>query len=204
MTDKVIITEKQANAINLWLSSHLDRTEEQLLNSHAENYVHEETGELTKWGSMYDSLNELSVSDLAKALYIGYKVEQKYSVGEWIIVFHDNGIWKCTAEITTIKNEYFTVDAKNVHEEDLHLSFDGWDAIRHATPSEIKQEKERRWWDKLGRKVGEWKTGDIFINTSGGSELYRPLMEVDGRTTITHGQHLKMVCPVEKRLDINE
>src|SRR5690625_7349069 len=71
--------------------------------------------------------------------------------------------------------------------------------IRHATLEEISAEKDRRWWKKLNRKVGEWKKGDIFMSMSSGGEVCRPLHEI-GEDAIIHGNHLTLICVAESRM----
>ncbi|GGJ86120.1 hypothetical protein GCM10007063_05780 [Lentibacillus kapialis] len=138
---------------------------------------------------------EMGTETLIRALYIGYEVEPEFEEGQWVIAFHDNGRHKCTGVITGIDSGYLTVDVRNVHGEDLHLSLEGYDVIRHATESEIAAEKDRRWWAEHGREVWELKIGDILANKHNGR------MYVRGSDVTPDSGHIEVVCFAEQRLD---
>lgn len=68
--EKVKVSKVQAAAIENWLNEYgvnHEKPKERMLKSHCGN------GE---WCDGAESLNDLSVEDMAKALYIGYEVEE--------------------------------------------------------------------------------------------------------------------------------
>lgn len=97
---------------------------------------------------------------LLDALRIGYEVEEEYKVGDWKKVQLANGNW-VIGKIDTIAFEDIIMN---------YLDEDGiWQRVRelaersfNPTPEEIKAEKERRVWARIGREVNEWKEGDAY------------------------------------------
>src|SRR5699024_4499260 len=78
----------------------------------------------------------------------GYEVDPEYKVGDWV-VHKDKGEIGKVVEVSDLNTsiEYYS---------DSHSKF------RYATESEIKEEKQRRWWNAHGRDVWELKEGDIL------------------------------------------
>lgn len=157
MNEKVKITAEQAEAIKTWCA---DGDIAELLEYHAE-MIYRADGWLK--GGFYEPLNDLDQSDMARALLIGYEVEPEYKVGEYIV--YENEHLKNTMKIVSLNNERIAV-------EPIYEGFKGCDTIsvnspliRHATPEEIKAEKERGWWAKQGRDVWELKQGDVLMAT---------------------------------------
>jgi len=148
---KITISKLEAMAISVYLTNYRG-DKASLLDKHAQ-YV--------KWFEPYTALNNLSQADLARALLIGYDVEVEYKAGDWVAVdWFDNGlgIYKV---VGVESNGEVVIDNGDLNNNP------GNKFIQHATPEEIKAEKERQLWDKLGRKVGEFKVGDVRITRRG-------------------------------------
>ena len=99
-------------------------------------------------------------SEVARAFYNGYKVEPEYKTGEWVRYWKSDSL----AGIGLISSY------KNVRQ---FVRFEGEEKWRetdcitsHATPEEIKAEKERRVWAGIGRETKQFRIGDIVINKS--------------------------------------
>lgn len=131
-------------------------------------------------------LNELTLDEFIHALYIGYEVELEYKVGDWVVTGR-NVIGVYGKDIMTSGN------------------------IRHATESEIAEEKERRWWSCHGRKVNEYKPSDI-VSASSSSLLCLEVIDIDCDGDVRLQQHdetiflrkpekLTVICFAEDRLD---
>ncbi|RDW17613.1 hypothetical protein CWR48_13940 [Oceanobacillus arenosus] len=84
-------------------------------------------------------LDDVRVYDVARAFFIGYEVEPEFKVGDWV-VYEQGNVGQYGDKPIVLKNP----------------------VVRHATPEEIAQEKERRWWKLHGREVWELKQGDIL------------------------------------------
>src|SRR5699024_5902020 len=80
---------------------------------------------------------------LAKALYIGYEVEETFEVGDWIYS-------KQVEKFIKIEDE---------GQLEGYNKFPSY--YRSATPEEIAKEKERRWWAKHGREVWGLRRNDL-------------------------------------------
>lgn len=112
----------------------------------------------------YESLKTLSIDELGRILYEpnSYEIEPQFKVGDWIArvdqVTFDKG--EKFMRITGFDGEF----VKFAPGRSLRPKL-----LRKATPEEIKTEKERRLWKNLGRKVGEFKKGDIRILNDGNS-----------------------------------
>jgi len=147
---KVVLTKEQAEAIET-LKKEKSFREIIWLNLNANT-----------WGGTYVEkpkriIVKMDFDDLIKALYIGYEVKPEFKVGDW--VYHQSdGI---VSQITRVNFNKLVPDAINT---DGHKGWISCEDIRHATSEEIKQEKERRWWEKHGREVKEYRKGDLFIH----------------------------------------
>lgn len=100
------------------------------------------------------SIDSLTIDDVVKAIAYGYEVEPEFNVGDWVV--HSNG--NVIRQIEKVEHNRVNVtDGENGYVWGISY-------IRHATPEEIAEEKERRWWKKHGRDVWELREGDILIS----------------------------------------
>ena len=97
----------------------------------------------------YATLNELPFEQFIVAVLGDYEVEPIFEVGDWAV--DRRSVYKI---ISKHHADYLN---KEVHPE-----------VRHATPEEITEEKQCRWWAKHGRDVWELKDLDILINEKTG------------------------------------
>lgn len=137
---KVKLTQEQANAIERFKSE----PKADLVKQHV----------MWKWKSAGKSLNDLTIDELIRALYIGYEVEPKFKVGDWV---YYQGQYEAerVGKITHIGNDYIRYDIGYSNNKKY---------FRHATSEEIAKEKERRWWKSHDRNVWELKKGDLIID----------------------------------------
>lgn len=146
---KITLTKEQAAAIELFLEHHKG-DKAFLLNLHAQG---------NQWtGKIYPAMNGLDQSDMARALLIGYDVELGYKAGDYV-VRKDGETFSTRSRVAKVAKLF---------SDNAILIVDGGTVpfanIRHATPEEIKAEKERQLWASLGREVGEFKVGDVYLN----------------------------------------
>lgn len=120
-----------------------------------------------------------------------------------------------------VKRDYGTVHigkVKAVHEtcdkvmtitvELLGGGITNWtqESVTRMTPEEVEQERERRKWAAWGRKVNEYRKGDIVYC---GSMVYLQIVEstddeyvyFDDNETLSLYDSLTMICPREQRVD---
>ena len=103
-------------------------------------------------------IDELTTQQVVDAYFDGYKVDPDFEVGDWVV--YDNGV-RCGYKTNQIKD----VDEQKAYFDEgraMHLT-----RLRHATPEEIAEEKQRRWWAKHDREVWELKEGDVIKGTFG-------------------------------------
>lgn len=144
------------------------------------------------------AIADMSTATLAKALLIGYEVEPEFKRGDWVKnVYNDDvGI------VTELGSSYLKYDDG--------LS-DGFHNFRHATPEEIAEEKQRRFWHENGREIWEIKEedilgylGDPYIVESFNSENVTfeegPLDYMEPFDFVK--EHFKVICFVEDRKDL--
>ena len=185
--EKVKLTQEQANAIKRWVNK------EQLIIAKASGLLEH---------SIDESIAELTMEQLVKALYIGYEVEPEFSIGDWVVYKHNNTIWEIIGELYGGKVHYDIARGEK-YKGSVHK-----DHIRLATPEEIKQEKERRWWAKHGRDVWELRPGDLLVSDI---RVFEEVQKVknDG-VAFAYGNYVatdrlklyyKVVCFAENRLD---
>src|SRR5690625_443671 len=195
--EKVKLTPEQANAIKKWINKEL------LIIAKASGLFEHSTDE---------SIAELTMEQLVKALYIGYEVEPEFKKGDYVMVK-----WK-----NREKEEFYRVvsidpwGSIQIETLDGVPNVSGHENTRHATPSEIAEEKERRFWNKFGREVNEYRAGDIVKGRGVITEKWRlgpvrktPELEgavqiediSDGNTIDLEMESCRLICPVENRLD---
>ena len=101
------------------------------------------------------AIAKMKPSQLVRALHFGYEVEPEFKVGDWVV--NANGT---IGKITNI-NEFGEFEG---FWEKTEMLCEKDNFVRHATPSEIAEEKERRWWAKHGRNLWELRKGDLLID----------------------------------------
>lgn len=154
--EKVKVTKEQAEAIEKYANSN---KKELCIENWVKGHFH--TNKV---------LSELSLEELAKALYIGYEVEPEFKVGDW--VYNEKAGTVARVGERYDGGEWVWVD-------DEEFTFYSVNDTRHATPEEIEKEKERRWWAEHGRDVWELKTKDMLVHRETGS-LFEVFMVTDG------------------------
>lgn len=136
---KVILTKEQGDSLNRALESNEGDSNKVLL--------------LFIGGLLCGAKNclkELSVPDMARALYIGYEIEQpKFGVGDIVVGLITGNVYRLTEK--NGKNFYGT----RVKDGEIRMLIDRT-CIRHAT-------KEEAFWAELGREVGELKDNDVIF-----------------------------------------
>lgn len=112
----------------------------------------------------FTPLLDLTVDEIAIALHVGYEVEPEFNVGDWLHLHLNN---------EDVVREYHSPSHMKEHHFYKNLEgrprpFSGEDYIRHATPEEIAEEKERRLFAENGREPWELAGGDILKANDGG------------------------------------
>ena len=148
MTEKVRVTREQAEMIKKHKEA--DNLERLL-------WKHRMLGCIT-------CIDELTTQQVVDAYFDGYKVEPEFETGEWVVC-EDGYIGQIEFinEIEKWANIGYSKDTKE-RGVCLATTYDLIDIIRHATPEEIAEEKQRRWWSKHDRNLWELKEGDILIS----------------------------------------
>ena len=161
MTKKVKVTQEVADAIerlrNAEYSDYGIVVHVSSEGPSAINGVPSERRILGNWVYGNDGAN---ADKLLVALTNGYEIEPEifYSLNEWVIF--GGKIYRiyeipAIAKVNLKNGRGSTIT--NVPIQDIH----------HATPEEIKAEKECQLWKSIGREVGEFKDGDIGEHVSG-------------------------------------
>ena len=199
--EKVKLTREQANAIEWALQKENEYSPDRLLrlrSSDNANFHNE----------LYP-LNDIDIAVLARALYIGYEVEPEFKVGDWVVRTSDEGLY---FEKNKIFRAGHDIDDKGVQEEDSDI-YHVPSNLRHATPEEIAEEKERRWWKKHGRDVWELRKGDVLYDSIEEEALVFEKHDQDLDDEVAHftnglwepmrnvKRRLRVVSFVEQRLD---
>lgn len=180
--EKVKVTAKQAAEIE----HHKQKGEEQidyLIDIHS----------LNKRPDL--AIAKMKPSQLIRALYFGYEVEPEFKLNDYVWHTENDTILKLDDEDRVeFANKYYT----------------GKDKLRHATPSEIAEEKERRFFARYGREPWELKVGDL-LKTKHTDEVVMVRKVKDGRAVIGDytaynnvdliKKHYKVACFAENRLD---
>ena len=152
-------------------------------------------------------LNSLAVEELSICLLVSdsYEVIPQYNVGDWVINIH-------TGEIGQVEEIKKVEGALGNNERIIVNSTINYPhSLRHATPEEIQQEKKRRFWERLGREVDVYKSGDIVTSGTGDYTAITNL-EIKMNSVCFESieaeygaeysfDDIRLVTPVEQRLD---
>lgn len=201
MTEKVKVTQEQFD----WLEKY--KTEQQI-DFAIDIQLHRKRPD--------SPIVDWKLSEVARALYVGYEVEPKFKVGDLVHVSWSNGgasihkVLKVGVRSIDGDLDGIAIDAGGNPKPPLRI-------VRHATAEEIAHEKERRKWGAVGREVGEFKANDIVYNNGAwegvyivysdnysadafGSKLVR--VTESGRNLSFHAKDLSIICFAENRQDI--
>lgn len=143
----------------------------------------------------------MSLNKFILALKEGYEVEPEFECGDWVVFFSRTLEDYVTRKVIVIYTEtgFVTVDRE-------HFSI-ALERLRHATESEIQEEKERRFWGRLGRNINEFYEGDVVETNSG---FISTVLNIDitgvllkNFDNVQFPVELTLICPKESRLDVN-
>ncbi|MBN6206253.1 hypothetical protein JYK21_07300 [Ralstonia pickettii] len=180
--EKVILTKEQADAVEYFKKEH------------------------------QDNLGDMSLRGFYDALRYGYEVEPKFKVRDWI-TYDEDKYGSGDKEVVWIEeikySNYWNEECAywNAGDSSLPLS-----KIRHATPSEIAKEKERRFFARHGRGPWELKVNDVLSFKE--SNITYNVEQIDYLITISKGESsvnyrldqvkklFKVACFAENRLDV--
>lgn len=146
MSEKVVLTQHQAEAIRLWLSKYKDKAV--LIETQTGHLFNNNEARNGCWDPEFQAIGEMSVERLARALFIGYEVEKpKFQAGDKII--HCN-------EIFTLEEKHNLMDSKVYWSfKEAAGTIDEY-YLTKATAEEIY------WLHELGRdKAGDFREGDV-------------------------------------------
>lgn len=201
MSKKVILTKEQAEAIE-WALNESDiymNNPDGLLSYSA--FAGRQQDEEFKFKYELKPINDMKISQLAKALYVGYEVEPEYMLGEYVVYLPDGKVYKIYHIPWTGK--VHLRNGVNLIIDDVPV-----DKIRHATSEEIAEEiaeeKERRFWRRNGRGLKEIKKGDVLKNEKGYVFVINLLPLFSDEIEDLKAGRLKVVCFIEDRLDVKE
>src|SRR5690625_2713388 len=140
--EKVKLTQEQADAIKK-LKAEASNKEIIYMNTSPFGGIHLDKDKQT--------IFEMDLDELIRALYIGYEVESEFKVGDWVVTSDFLEPIRKVKEV----NDRLLVDNTGIVWRDFG-------EIRHATPEEIAKEKQRRWWNKHKRELWEIREDDTL------------------------------------------
>lgn len=125
----------------------ITREQEKAIEWYRENFTNE--GAIQDFiRDRHPALSEFTTEQFALLFLEWYEVEPEFKLNDYVWHTENDTILKLDDEDRVeFANKYYTEK----------------DKLRHATPEEIQQEKERRWWAKHGRGVWELREGDILL-----------------------------------------
>lgn len=201
MSEKVKLKRKHADLIESELGK---MSKSDLMNQHVRTIVEKNN----RFVGDYAPFNSLSIEDMAKALYIGYEVEEEWQTGDWVVTKSGYiGEIEFINEIEGWANIGYSKDTLK-RGVCLAKTFNLDEIKRHATEQEIAQEKERRFFARHGRKLWELRKGDLLYEKGASFTVSNPgeiavrfeesklLFDWDKIT-----KNFKVSCFVEDRLD---
>src|SRR5699024_245521 len=203
MREKVVMTIRQAKEIQRGIKIY---GKSRIMNDH----------EADGWVGNLVNLNGITKDEMARALYIGYEVEETFKVDDWV-----TSVSGATCQITKIRGEEVWGQWNRLTVTENYIKKVN---VRHATPEEISKEKQRRWWARHGREVWELKVNDeirhkesdrrfdivhIFDNGDINMERtstndYKQKEVVTVKRSYISNYYYEVVCFAEDRKDVKE
>lgn len=192
MTEKVKLTQEQADAMDYALEKH-NRT--LLVKTYVNQFKREAD---SRFVDKLEILYKLTYDEFFKSIYIGYEVESEFEVGDWVV--------NALGNIGHIKR----IERRRLNKHIYHgLWFRERDVVkmdcvrstfqRHATPEEIAEEKQRRWWAKNGRDVWELKKGDVLLDLEYRQGVF---IHEDRKLSPPKQDYYRVLCFAEDRKDL--
>lgn len=175
MSEKVILTKEQAEAIE-WALSESDvymNNPDELLSYSA--FAGRQQDEEFKFKYELKPINDMKISQPARALYVGYKVELKYEVGDWIK--RRIGRTFVYGQIDQIEFSIVFGIFSDGQRHGFHKS-----VVELMTPEEIAEEKERRFFARNNREPWRLLRGDILIDMDTGY----PYIVTNANSSVVH------------------
>lgn len=193
MPNKIILTSAQEKALQLvmkaWNGS-IDHT----IESHSKNSAD------IQWKGDKAPLNDLSTAQVSRALLLGYDVVDVIQVGDFVRSKQSKNIYKVNSidsnsyaylkGILCQPGKTFT-GALRLHE------------LEFVEPHEVKFEKEKQMWAKIGREVGEFRKGDHGMH-NGEHSVNTMITNIDALKSYYYDGKLKGFYPVESFVDFKE
>lgn len=179
MTEKVKVTAEQARAIGLRIHK------ESAIRHHVED---------TWVGEENRCLNDLTLDEFVRALYIGYEVGPEYKVGDTVKYYSPSK----DCYVFGVCTDVFSNKVWAKWGESTSSTWIEKNVVEKATPEEIKAIQERELWAKIGRKVGEFIIGDkgVYDGDSGAEMcMVNTLIDVKGIEMMYRDGDLKGFYP---------
>lgn len=147
MAEKITITQEQADAI------------ERLKEGQRKDFEVYYKGNRERVVDWARPLSDLSTGEYISILYDGYEIEPKYKTGDWVANLDGSNIYP--------KGDAKVIEVGLVGEKYVRpVGNEAWGfpfyLVRHATPEEIKAEKERQKWSEI-------EEGDVLIGKKSGA-----------------------------------
>lgn len=147
----------------------------------------------------YENLYKLTPEQFALLLCDWYEVEPEFKEGDWI---HNN----VTGRVAKMDDRGYDEEVAWVDDDKVNF----FTEFRHATPEEIAEEKERRFFNEHGRKPWELKVGDVLVKKMDNFPLVVTEVNAEEITlnllTCTRSEvkkRCKVLCFVDDRLDVS-
>lgn len=171
--DKATLTQEQANALEAALKK---ESADAILKSAAREW---ET-----WFNECQELNYMDLPTIAKALYAGYEVEEKFNPGDKVIT-------KKGGELVVLSNPMLNKPAWFIMDNFDKAKFIYTKDFRLATTEEIY------WLETLGRKeIMDFREGDIYVdNADQANRLFMDAGTYNHKVTIEDAK-----CNYENRI----
>ena len=186
--DKLVITQEQERSFLDFKSTNKDCKTEEMLELFNDNHKH--------WESQSrKGIASFTPQQFALLLCGWYEVEEEYTIGDWVIYLHSN-------QIFMVKG--IGIDGSIMTDDPTNGKYTHSSHYRKATPEEIAQEKERRFWAELGREVDGYKVGDVVSKSGNIQEISGTLRDgwkIQTYSSPVYNDELTLICPVERRMD---
>ena len=185
----------------------ITREQEKAIEWYRENFTNE--GAIQDFiRDRHPALSEFTTEQFALLFLEWYEVEPEFKVGDWVIFTDEPEDEPIFGRINKNMIVEWDDDVTNNYDEIQKLYKEGH--LRHATPEEIAEEKERRWWAKHGRDVWELREHDILV-FEGDSYNVDFIKEGTGRVIFKDAlsrefeevkQRFRVACFAEDRKDV--
>lgn len=185
MTEKISITQEQADALELYKANA----------GKGVGWVAYFAVAKDEFNSNYASLKFFTLDTFARLMYEPdcFVIRPNYKLRDYVTITEEGEHQGKVGVINSIGTKIVDITLRGDKPCERIISWHPYRSLRPSTESEIAIEKEHEAWEEIGRKVGEIKEGDVGIDIHGFT-----FRDTNRLLAAHENKELKGIYPIEK------